>query len=133
MNPNRRQNKEVEIIRYHGGPITPETAALAAWRRSHAMISFANPGQATLAFAVADSVAIDNGAWPIFAAGKGCIDVNAYHEFGADLGASSCIRLVSYPDIIDGSEEDNARRSRVAARRSHQRSGVAHARITRAS
>lgn len=42
------------MIRYHGGPITPESAALACWKRSHAMVSFANPDQATLAFAVAD-------------------------------------------------------------------------------
>ncbi len=69
------------MIRYHGGPITPETAAAAAWRRSHAMISFAHPDQAALAFAVADSVCLDNGAWPIFAAGKGAIDVPAYLEW----------------------------------------------------
>lgn len=97
------------MIRYHGGPITPETAALAAWRRSHAMISFANPGQATLAFAVADSVAIDNGAWPIFAAGKGCIDVNAYHEFVLTWARHPAFDWCLIPDIIDGSEEDNAR------------------------
>jgi hypothetical protein len=69
------------VIRYHGGPITPEPAALACWKRSHAMISFANPDQIALAFAVADSVSLDNGAWPIFAAGRGAIDIPSYLEW----------------------------------------------------
>jgi hypothetical protein len=33
------------------------------------MVSFANPEQAELAFSCADSVALDNGAFPIFTAG----------------------------------------------------------------
>jgi hypothetical protein len=33
------------MIHYHGGPITPDTCALKAWKGRHAFISFANPGQ----------------------------------------------------------------------------------------
>lgn len=69
------------MIRYHGGPITPESAALAAWRGAHAMVSFANPQQVELAFACAETVALDNGAWPIFAAGKGAIDQEAFLDW----------------------------------------------------
>lgn len=97
------------MIRYHGGPITPEPAALACWKRSHAMISFANPDQAALAFAVADTVAIDNGAWPIFAAGKGSIDVEAYLQFVATWYRHPAFDWCLIPDIIDGSEADNDR------------------------
>lgn len=95
------------MIRYHGGPITPDSAALAAWKRSHAMISFANPQQTELAFAVADSVAIDNGAWPIFAAGKGAIDVDAYLRFVETWSRHPAFDWCLIPDIIDGTEEEN--------------------------
>lgn len=95
------------MIRYHGGPITPESAALAAWKRSHAMISFANPQQTELAFAVADSVALDNGAWPIFAAGNGAIDVPAYLEWVKTWYRHPAFDWCLIPDIIDGDEKAN--------------------------
>ncbi len=95
------------MIRYHGGPITPDTAAMAAWKRSHAMISFANPQQVALAFEVADSVAIDNGAWPIFAAGKGSIDMDAYHAFVRTWYRHPAFDWYLIPDVIDGDEESN--------------------------
>ena len=105
------------MIRYHGGPITPEPAAIACWKRSHAMISFANPDQAALAFAVADTVAIDNGAWPIFAAGKGSIDVSAYREFVRIWARHPAFDWCLIPDVIDGDEEEN--RSLVVEWMSH--------------
>lgn len=95
------------MIRYHGGPITPESAALAAWKRSHAMISFANPDQAELAFAVADTVAVDNGAWPIFAAGKGKIDIDEYLKWVTEWRNHPAFDWCLIPDIIDGTEEQN--------------------------
>lgn len=95
------------MIRYHGGPITPEPAALAAWKRSHAMISFANPEQVALAFACADSVCLDNGAWPIFAAGKGLIDVPAYLEWVKVWYRHPSFDWCLIPDVIDGDEATN--------------------------
>ena len=95
------------MIRYHGGPITPEPAALACWKRSHAMVSFANPQQTELAFAVADSVAIDNGAWPIFAAGKGTIDVPSYLSFVETWYRHPAFDWCLIPDVIDGNEQEN--------------------------
>lgn len=71
------------------------------------MISFANPDQAALAFGVADSVAIDNGAWPIFAAGKGSIDVPAYLSFVETWYRHPAFDWCLIPDVIDGNEEDN--------------------------
>jgi len=97
------------MIRYHGGPITPESAALAAWKRSHAFISFANPDQAELAFEVADSVALDNGAWPIYSAGKGRIDVPSYVKFVENWRRHPSFDWCLIPDIVDGDESENDR------------------------
>lgn len=69
------------MIRYHGGPITPQYAAEKAWRDGHAMISFANQQQIELAFEVAGEVVLDNGAFSLWRAGKGAIDVCAYVQF----------------------------------------------------
>ena len=95
------------MIRFHGGPITPEPAAIAAWRGAHAMISFANPQQAALAFAVADSVALDNGAWPFFSGGGGPIDVSAYLDFVDQWRRHPSFAWALIPDKIDGEEEEN--------------------------
>jgi hypothetical protein len=38
------------MIHFHGGPITPDTCALKAWKGRHAFIfGFANAGQLALA------------------------------------------------------------------------------------
>lgn len=95
------------MIRYHGGPITPESAAIAAWKGAHAMVSFANSHQTEIAFACADSVALDNGAWPIFAAGKGTIDVPAYLEWVRAWAQHPAFDWCLIPDVIDGDEAKN--------------------------
>lgn len=95
------------MIRFHGGPITPEPAAVAAWLGDHAMISFANPDQVALAFSLAASVALDNGAWPIYSAGKGRIDVAAYLCWVKTWYRHPAFAWCLIPDIIDGSEEEN--------------------------
>lgn len=51
------------MIHFHGGPITPDTCALKAWKGRHAFISFANAGQLALASEVTQSFALDNGAF----------------------------------------------------------------------
>lgn len=95
------------MIRYHGGPITPEPCALATWKGSHAMVSFAHPEQVELAFSVADSVAFDNGAWPIFASGKGRIDIPAYIEWVIKWYRHPGFDWCLIPDVIDGDEDHN--------------------------
>jgi len=57
------------MIHYHGGPITPRGAAISAWTRRHAMISFANPDQLEIAAEVCQSFSLDNGAYPLYTAG----------------------------------------------------------------
>ncbi len=51
------------MIHFHGGPITPDTCALKAWKGRHAFISFANRGQLALASEATQSFALDNGAF----------------------------------------------------------------------
>lgn len=71
------------------------------------MISFANPDQVALAFAVADSVAFDNGAWPIFAAGRGEIDTDAYLDFVDEWRRHPAFAWCVIPDKVDGDEAEN--------------------------
>jgi hypothetical protein len=95
------------VIKFHGGPITPERAAIAAWYRAEAMISFANPDQDELAFAIADQVALDNGAWPIFSAGKGAINEDAYLHWVNRWRRPPAFAWCLIPDQIDGTEQEN--------------------------
>lgn len=37
------------MIHYHGGPITPDTCAMKAWRARHEFISFVHDSQLGLA------------------------------------------------------------------------------------
>jgi hypothetical protein len=71
------------------------------------MISFANPDQVELAFAKADSVALDNGAWPIFARGSGRIEEGAYLNWVKTWWRHPAFDWCLIPDIIDGSEQEN--------------------------
>ena len=57
------------MIHYHGGPITPATAALRTWTGRHAFVSFARPEPLPLAAQVCQSFALDNGAFSLWRAG----------------------------------------------------------------
>lgn len=95
------------MIRYHGGPITPISAAIAAWKGAHAMISFAHPSQLPVAAEKAHSFALDNGAFSIWKAGQGKVDIAAYlawiNEWKMHPGFDWCL----IPDVIDGTEDEN--------------------------
>lgn len=58
------------MIHFHGGPITPDTCALKAWKGRHAFISFANPGQIALASEVTQSFALDKAGGDICAGNR---------------------------------------------------------------
>jgi hypothetical protein len=70
------------VIHYHGGPITPQTAAIALWTRRHAMVSFARPDQMALAAEVCQSFALDNGAFSLWRAGEGVVNGVALRREG---------------------------------------------------
>ena len=95
------------MIHYHGGPITPLSVADAVWRGRHAFVSFERPEQLPLAASVAQSFALDNGAFSAWTQGQ-TIDPKAYaqwvQEWMQHPGFDWCI----IPDAIDGTENDNA-------------------------
>ena len=95
------------MIKFHGGPITPDSAAIEAWRDGHAMISFANPQQIALAFEYCASVALDNGAFSFWQKGGGRVDVPAYLEFVNTWRRHPAFAWAVIPDIIDGTEAAN--------------------------
>ena len=94
------------MTKFHGGPITPNDAAIAAWRDGHAMVSFANQQQVELAFEYAGEVAIDNGAFSLWGKGER-IDVAAYLEFVARWSCHPSFAWCVIPDVIDGDEAGN--------------------------
>ena len=94
------------MIRYHGGPITPNKAAIAAWRDGHACVSFAWPDQIQIAFEYAADVLIDNGAFSFWGTGK-TLDVAAYVEFVDFWRHHPAFGWCLVPDVIDGDEREN--------------------------
>jgi hypothetical protein len=95
------------MIHYHGLPITPATAALQAISGGHAFVSFAHPIQLTLALEVAQSFALDNGAFSAWRSGNPIIDWSMYYEWVAQLHRYPSFDFAVIPDVIDGTELDN--------------------------
>lgn len=95
------------MIHYHGLPITPQTAALAAINGGHAFISYKYPDQLSLALDVCQSFAVDNGAFSSWKSGKPVSDWSGYYEWVAELHRYPAFDFAVIPDVIDGSESDN--------------------------
>lgn len=94
------------MIHYHGGPITPETCALRAWHARHAFISYAHPRQLPLAASVAQSFALDNGAFSFWKADK-ATDWPGYYAWVREWQTHPGFDWAVVPDVIEGSEADN--------------------------
>ena len=94
------------MIHYHGGPITPDTCALKAWKGRHAFISFANPGQLSLASEVTQSFALDNGAFS-FRNKKNAPSWAEYYRFVERWARHPRFAFAVIPDVIGGAEVDN--------------------------
>lgn len=97
------------MIRYHGGPVTPLSACVALWSARHACVSFAWPGQISVAADVCQSFIIDNGAFSFWTAGHGEMDVGAYAEFVQEWQLHPALAWYVIPDSIDGDHHDNER------------------------
>ncbi|EPZ7023451.1 hypothetical protein ACXPJX_000303 [Serratia marcescens] len=96
------------MIHYHGGPITPDTCAMKAWRARHAFISFVHDGQLGLAAEICQSFAIDNGAFSSWkAAGKNKIDWSDYFAFVERWKNHPGFDFAIIPDVIDGGAAEN--------------------------
>lgn len=96
------------MIHYHGGPITPDTCAIRAWKGRHAFVSFAHPSQIQLASEICQSFALDNGAFTFWKTGKE-IDWNAYFEFVGVWKHHPRCDFAIIPDVIGMGEAENDR------------------------
>ncbi|MFM5187458.1 hypothetical protein ACET9E_04145 [Aeromonas caviae] len=94
------------MIHYHGGPITPDTCAIKAWKGRHAFISYANHHQLALASEITQSFALDNGAFTFWKTGRP-IDWAGYYQFVEKWKRHPRFDFAIIPDVIDGGEKGN--------------------------
>ncbi|MGF6856017.1 hypothetical protein [Paraburkholderia sp. CI3] len=95
------------MIPYHGLPITPNTAALRAIAGGHAFVSFEYPEQLGLVLDVAQTFAVDNGAFSAWCAGRPVTDWSRYYAWVAELHRYPPFDFAVIPDVIDGDEVAN--------------------------
>lgn len=95
------------MIHYHGLPITPATAALAAVSGGHAFVSFRYPEQLGITLEVCQSFAVDNGAFSAWKSGNPVVDWTRYYEWVAFLHRIPSFDFAVIPDVIDGDEDAN--------------------------
>ena len=95
------------MIAYHGLPITPDAVAAQILQGRHAFVTFAYPGQATLAVEACRSFALDNGAFTAWKNGTPITDWRPFYAWTKDcLRFPGCDWAV-IPDVIEGGEEEN--------------------------
>ncbi len=94
------------MIHYHGGPITPDTCAIKAWKGRHAFISYANHHQLALASEITQSFALDNGAFTFWKTGRP-IDWAGYYQFVEKWKRHPRFDFAIIPGVIDGGEKGN--------------------------
>lgn len=96
------------MIHYHGGRHSTWQVAVEIWGRRHALVSFADPQQIVIAAEVAQSFALDNGAFSVWKQG---IEVNwiAYYEWVQAWWRHPGFDWAVIPDVIDGDEAANDR------------------------
>lgn len=94
------------MIHYHGGPITPDPCAIAAWTGRHACISYAAPQQIALAASVCQSFILDNGAFTFWRQGTP-VDWAEFYRWAEPWAFHPGCDFVIAPDVIDGSEANN--------------------------
>lgn len=95
------------MIHYHGGPITPESAASVVYAGGHAFVSFSEPRDLQLAASLCQSLALDNGAYPAWQSGRPVRDWSAFYAWAASGQRLPNCDFAVVPDVIDGSEADN--------------------------
>lgn len=95
------------MIHYHGLPITPETAALAAIGGGHAFVSFRTPRQLAIAAESCQSFAVDNGAFSAWKEGQPIQDWRPFYEWASQCKLIPSCDFAVVPDVIDGGEAEN--------------------------
>ncbi len=94
------------MIHYHGGRHSTSRVAVEIWSRRHALVSFADPQQISIAAEVAQSFALDNGAFSVWKQG---IEVNwiAYYDWVQQWWRHPGFDWAIIPDVIEGNEAAN--------------------------
>lgn len=97
------------MIHYHGTPIggSRQDAARFLIGR-HALVSFYRPDDMPAVLECCQSFVLDNGAFSHWKAGKGGIDFDAYLAWAQRYHRHPAFDWCLIPDVIDGTEEDNA-------------------------
>lgn len=97
------------MIHYHGTPIggSRQDAARFLVGR-HALIPFGRQDDLGAVLEFCQTFCVDNGAFSHWKSGKGKIDFDAYLSWGESLRKHPSFDWALIPDIIDGTEEDNA-------------------------
>jgi hypothetical protein len=96
------------MIHYHGTPFSGGDKNLMALSRRHACVSFAEPGHLAAVAELCQSFILDNGAYSAWSNGKE-LDVEGYADWVRDWVKHPGFDWCLMPDVIDGSEDDNAR------------------------
>jgi hypothetical protein len=97
------------MIHYHGLPITPATAAVAAISGGHAFVSFRHSSQLGIAMEICQSFAVDNGAFSAWKSGAPILDWGHFYEWVASIKHHPGFDFAVIPDVIDGTEGENDR------------------------
>lgn len=95
------------MIHYHGLPITPATAAVRAVGGGHAFVSYRHSDQLTVALEVAQSFAVDNGAFSAWKSGNPVTDWTPFYDWVEELHRYPTFDFAVIPDVIDGDEAAN--------------------------
>lgn len=94
------------MIHYHGGRHSTWQVAVEIWKRRHALISFADPEQIAIAANVAQSFALDNGAFSVWKRGA-VVDWQGYYQWVEAWRRHPGFDWALVPDVIEGDEAAN--------------------------
>jgi hypothetical protein len=94
------------MIHYHGGRHSTQHIAVEIWKRRHALVSFADPGQLPIAAEVAQSFVLDNGAFSVWKQGA-TVDWERYYAWVDEWMRHPAFDWAVIPDVIEGAEADN--------------------------
>lgn len=100
------------MIPYHGTPMTPLTAAATFFAARHAMVSFATidrggVDQMPVIAEVAQSFALDNGAFTAWRSGAPVTDWRPFYAWVDEWRRHPGFDWALIPDVIDGDEAAN--------------------------
>lgn len=96
------------MIKYHGTPVGGDKMdAIKFLKGRHALVSFACQIQVAEVLDCCESFCLDNGAFTIWKAGKGKIEVDKYLEWVNSVATHPSFDFCIIPDIIGGSEKEN--------------------------